>query len=175
VRQSGFCEVDLTELFGRVTEAFSDLAEDQGKTLVAEIQPSLSTWGDRELLAEMVANLLDNALRHTPAGARIVVSLGTKDSYVVATVSDDGPGIPDEERDRIFDRFYRLERSIKTPGSGLGLSLVAAVAELHEMKLTVGTNSPGLQMIMTFAPKVGDHIGSCFSRTECHGSCPSAA
>jgi signal transduction histidine kinase len=152
VRQSGFREVDLTELFGRVTEAFSDLAEDQGKTLVAEIEPSLSTWGDRELLAELIANLLDNALRHTPTGARIDVRLGTEDSQVVARVGDNGPGIPDEERDRIFDRFYRLKKSINTPGSGLGLSLVAAVAELHEMKITVGTNSPGLQMIMTFPP-----------------------
>jgi signal transduction histidine kinase len=80
------------------------------------------------------------------------VKLETEGSHVVAKVGDDGPGIPADERDRIFDRYYRLQ---KTPGSGLGLSLVAAAAELHEMKLTVGTNSPGLQMIMTFAPTDG--------------------
>src|SRR5262245_57357447 len=154
VRQSGFREIDLTELFGKVTDAFSDIAEDQGKTLVAQIEPSVRTWGDRELLAEMVANLLDNALRHTQAGARIEVRLQTEDSRVVAVVADDGPGIPEEEKDRIFDRYYRLQRSIDTPGSGLGLSLVAAVAELHKMELTVGTNSPGLRMTMTFATNV---------------------
>jgi len=152
VRQSGFREVDLTDLFAKVTDAFSDLAEDQGKTLVAEIEPALRTWGDRELLAEMVASLVDNALRHTPKGAHIDVTLQLKESLPVATVGDDGPGIPEDERDRIFDRYYRLQRSIDTPGSGLGLSLVAAVAELHQMKLTVGTNSPGLQMTMTFPP-----------------------
>src|SRR5262245_21010778 len=150
VRQSGFREVDLTELFGKVTDAFSDIAEDQGKTLVAQIEPSVRTWGDRELLAEMVANLLDNALRHTQAGAHIEVGLKMQDSQVVAVVADDGPGIPEEEKDRIFDRYYRLQRSIDTPGSGLGLSLVAAVAELHQMELTVGTNSPGLRMTMSF-------------------------
>src|SRR5262249_32485462 len=101
VRQSGFREVDLTGLFGKVADAFSDIAEDQGKTLVAQIEPSVHACGDRELLAEMVANLLDNALRHTHAGARIEVKLKTDQSQVVAVVADDGPGIPEEERDRI--------------------------------------------------------------------------
>jgi len=151
VRQSGFREVDLTELFGKVIDAFSDLAEDQGKTIVAEIQPAVRTWGDRELLAEMVASLLDNAVRHTPQGSRIDVRLQAENSQVVAVIGDDGPGIPEEERDRIFDRYYRLQRSIDTPGSGLGLSLVAAVAELHQIKLGT-SNSPGLQMTMTFTP-----------------------
>jgi signal transduction histidine kinase len=149
-RQSGFGEIDLTELFVRVTDAFSDLAEDQGKTLVAEIEPSLRTWGDRELLAEMVANLVDNAIRHTPIGARVEISLVRDHSHIVASVSDNGFGVPKEDRDRIFQRFFRLERSAKIQGTGLGLSLVAAVAGLHRIQVSVEDRAPGLSIKMRF-------------------------
>ena len=149
-RQSGFAEVDLSELFGRVTDAFTDLAEDQGKTLVAEIEPSVSTWGDRELLAEMTANLVDNAIRHTPSGARIEVSLARDKSQIIASVSDNGFGVPRKDRGRIFQRFYRLERSAKIQGTGLGLSLVAAVAGLHGIHLSVEDSAPGLSIKMRF-------------------------
>jgi signal transduction histidine kinase len=149
-RQSGFSEVDLSELFARVTDAFSDLGEDQGKTLVAQIEPSMHTWGDRELLTEMVANVVDNAIRHTPAGARIEVSLASAHSQIVGSVSDNGFGIPQVERDRIFQRFYRLESSAKIHGTGLGLALVAAVAGLHEIQLSVEDSAPGLCIKMRF-------------------------
>ena len=149
-RQSGFGEIDLTELFVRVTDAFSDLAEDQGKTLVAEIEPSVRTWGDRELLAEMVANLVDNAIRHTPIGARVEISLVRDHSHIVASVSDNGFGVPKEDRDRIFQRFFRLERSAKIQGTGLGLSLVAAVAGLHRIQVSVEDRAPGLSIKMRF-------------------------
>jgi signal transduction histidine kinase len=151
-RQSGFGEVDLTELFGRVTDAFSDLAEDEGKTLVARIEPAISTWGDRELLTEMLANVVDNAIRHTPAGARIEVSLARDNSEILAGVCDDGFGVPAEEHSRIFQRFYRLERSASISGTGLGLSLVAAVAKLHEILLTAENSAPGLRIKMRFKP-----------------------
>jgi signal transduction histidine kinase len=149
-RQSGFAEVDLSELFGRVTDAFIDLAEDQGKTLVAEIEPYVCTWGDRELLAEMTANLVDNAIRHTPSGARIEVFLARDKSQIIASVSDNGFGVPQEDHDRIFERFYRLERSAKIQGTGLGLSLVAAVAGLHGIRLSVEDRAPGLGIKMRF-------------------------
>jgi signal transduction histidine kinase len=98
----------------------------------------------------MLANLLDNAITHTPQGARIEVSLSNGAGRAIATVADDGLGIPSAERGRVFDRFYRLERSIRTPGSGLGLSLVAAVADLHGVELSVEDNAPGLRLTMIF-------------------------
>jgi signal transduction histidine kinase len=149
-RQSGFSELDLSELFARVADAFSDVAEDEGKILVAQIEPSISTLGDGELLAEMVANLVDNAIRHTPSGARVTVSLARDHSCIVASVSDDGLGVPQEEHVRIFQRFYRLERSAKIHGTGLGLPLVAAVAGLHEIEFVVENGAPGLCIKMKF-------------------------
>jgi signal transduction histidine kinase len=149
-RQAGFRQIDLSTLFETVAEAYSAAAEDQGKELIAEIEPALAGWGDRDLLTEMLANLLDNAIRHTPKGTRIEVSLAHSGSKLVASVADNGPGIPAEELECVFRRFYRLERSITTPGNGLGLSLVAAVAELHGMELRAENNAPGLRMTMTF-------------------------
>jgi signal transduction histidine kinase len=149
-RTVGFREIDLSKLFETVSEAFSAVAEDEGKTLTAEIAPSVKFWGDGDLLSEMLANLLDNAIRHTPQGAHIEVSLMNHGSQLVASVADNGPGVPPAEQERIFRRFYRLERSIRTPGTGLGLSLVAAVAELHGMKFCATDNMPGLRMTLSF-------------------------
>jgi signal transduction histidine kinase len=109
--------------------------------------------GDRELLIQMFANLVENAIRHCPPGTRISLSLGAHDGTVTATVSDDGPGIPASERENVFRRLYRLDKSRTTPGSGLGLSLVRAVAELHGATLTLEDNQPGLRVRMAF-PKL---------------------
>jgi signal transduction histidine kinase len=149
-RTAGFRELDVSKLFETVAEAFSAVAEDEGKTLTATIAPSVKFWGDGDLLSEMLANLLDNAIRHTPQGAHIEVSLVNHGSQLVASVADDGPGVPPAERERIFRRFYRAEGSISTAGTGLGLSLVAAVAELHGMKFTATDSMPGLCMTLTF-------------------------
>jgi signal transduction histidine kinase len=149
-RTAGFREIDLSKLFATVSEAFSAVAEDDGKTFTAKIAPSVKLWGDGDLISEMLANLIDNAIRHTPEGAHIEVSLVNHGSQLVASVADDGPGVPQSEHERIFRRFYRLERSIRTPGTGLGLSLVAAVAELHGMEFRASDNAPGLRMTMTF-------------------------
>ena len=149
-RTAGFRELDVSKLFGTVAEAFSAVAEDEGKTLTGTIAPSVKFWGDGDLLSEMLANLLDNAIRHTPQGAHIEVSLVNHGSQLVASVADDGPGVPPPERERIFRRFYRVEGSVSTAGTGLGLSLVAAVAELHGMKFSATDNMPGLRMTLTF-------------------------
>ena len=149
-RTAGFREIDLSKLFETVSEAFSAAAEDDGKTLTAKIAPSVKLWGDGDLISEMLANLIDNAIRHTPEGAHIEVSLVNHGSQLVASVADDGLGVPQSEYERIFRRFYRLERSIRTPGTGLGLSLVAAVAELHGMEFRASDNAPGLRMTITF-------------------------
>ena len=134
-RQAGFRRVNLSMTFDNVADAYLAVAEEQDKVLSAKIEPNLQYWGDRDLLTEMLANLLDNAIRHTPAGSNIKVTLADHGAGPVATVADSGPGIPLEEREQVFRRFYRLERSIAQPGNGLGLSLVAAVADLHEIEL----------------------------------------
>ena len=149
-RTAGFREIDLSKLFETVSEAFSAAAEDEGRTLTAKIAPSVNFWGDGDLISEMLANLLDNAIRHTPQGAHIEVSLVNHGSQLVASVADDGPGVPRSDCERIFRRFYRVEGSIGTAGTGLGLSLVAAVAELHGMKFCATDNMPGLRMTLTF-------------------------
>jgi signal transduction histidine kinase len=152
-RSAGFGEVDLSRLFETVVDAYAAAAEDQGKAVSAKIAPAIKTWGDRDLLTEMLANLLDNAITHTPPGAHIEVCLQNGSSLVMASVADDGHGVPQADRDRIFRRFYRLERSIRMPGSGLGLSMVAAVAELHGIQLTTDDNGPGLRIGLTFEPR----------------------
>jgi len=149
-RRAGFRDLDLSAAFATVVEAFAPAAEDAGKRLDAKIKPAIRISGDRELLTQMLANLIDNAIRHTPAGTRIEVSLGSDRERIVGTVTDNGPGAPPEERQRMFQRFYRLEHSRSTPGSGLGLSLVKAVADLHAIGLEVRDAEPGLQIVMRF-------------------------
>jgi signal transduction histidine kinase len=149
-RQSSFQELDLSTLLRSVFDAYSAAAEEDGKIITADIAPSLWTRGDKELLTEAMANLFDNAIKHTPAGTHISVSLYRDRSSIVASVADNGLGVPPEARDLIFERFYRLDRSADTEGTGLGLALVAAVAGLHGSKLSASDNSPGLRIELRF-------------------------
>jgi len=142
----GFGRVDVSLLFSTIADAYSAAAEDEGKQLVSSIESRLLGWGDRDLLTEMLANLVDNAIRHTPKGTRIELSLKKSGSKLIACLADDGPGIPPEDRANVFRRFYRLERSRTTPGSGLGLALVAAVAEMHAIEIRLEDNEPGLRI-----------------------------
>jgi signal transduction histidine kinase len=146
--RAGFREVDLTEVFLTICEAFTPAAEDEGKTLVAEIAPNVVTFGDKDLLTQMLANVVENALLYTPRGTRIVVRLCSVGP--VATVSDNGPGVSTAERDRIFDRFYRAARDPGVPGVGLGLALVSAIANLHGIAVAAEGNGPGLRIVMRF-------------------------
>jgi signal transduction histidine kinase len=150
-RQSGFSEVDLSALLTTVCDAYSAAADEQGKGIKADITPSLCIRGDKELLTEAMANLLDNAVRHTPAGTHIEVSLYRDRSGIIASVADNGLGVPTQARDLIFQRFYRLDRSANVEGMGLGLAFVAAVSGLHGSKLRACDNSPGLRIELTFA------------------------
>jgi signal transduction histidine kinase len=95
-----------------------------------------------------VANLVDNAIKHGREAGRVVVRLDQRDDGAVISVADNGPGIPLDEHQHVFRRFYRLERSRSTPGNGLGLSLVAAVARLHEARVELSDNGPGLKVEM---------------------------
>jgi len=107
--------------------------------------------GDRQLLLQLVANLLNNAIAHTPAGTSVTLSCGAEGQSAVLRVCDRGPGVTASERGKIFRRFYRGEQSRTKPGTGLGLALVAAVADLHEASLELGDNAPGLCVAIRFA------------------------
>ena len=138
----------MSAIFENVVDAFAPVAEDAGKTLAARVATGITVYGDRELLMQMLANLVENAIRHTPEGTRIEVSLTPSPDGIVGIVADNGPGVPQGEHERIFRRFYRPERSRTTPGSGLGLSLVAAIATLHDMHIEVQDNKPGLRVVL---------------------------
>ena len=149
-RKSAFKVVDLTQVFERVASAYSAVAEDDGKTFTAEIAPGLDFRGDSDLLLQMVANLLENAIRHTPPQSRIWLTLRPWQNGAVAFVADSGLGIPSAERGKVFERFYRLDASRTTAGNGLGLALVAAVADLHGIGLSLADNQPGLKVVLNF-------------------------
>jgi signal transduction histidine kinase len=150
-RKAGFARVDLSELFDFVAVTFAAVAEDQGHQLVADIEDGIAIAGDRELLLQLATNLVENAIRHTPKGSRIEFCLRQEMDEVIASVRDNGPGIPEEERDKVLRRFYRLEASRTTPGSGLGLALVAAIADLHGARLGLRDHGPGLIVEVRFA------------------------
>jgi signal transduction histidine kinase len=145
-RQSGFEELDLTGVFEAMAETYRPVAEDLGQQLSARIEPGRRLRGDRVLLTQMLANLIENALHHTPPGSDIHIEL----RGAVGRVIDSGPGIPAEARERVLRRFVRLDSSRSTPGSGLGLALVAAVADLHGIRLTLGDAGPGLAVELAF-------------------------
>jgi len=134
----------------RVTNIYAAVAEDHNKKLCASITPNLFIHGDGDLLFQMFVNLVENAIRHTPARTEINLSLTRDGQYIVAEIADSGEGIPAEEREKVFERFYRLDRSRSTPGSGLGLSLASAVAGLHGVQIGLEDNHPGLRAVIRF-------------------------
>jgi signal transduction histidine kinase len=146
--KAGFREVDLTAIVESVVDAYQPDAEDAGHRLSAEVEEGVTAAGDQELLTQAISNLVENALRHTPGGTRISLHLRLSQSGVRLAVEDDGPGVAEEDLPRLTDRFYRGERSRTTPGNGLGLSLVAAVAELHAGQLLVKNLTPGLSVTL---------------------------
>lgn len=151
--RAAFREVDLSAVAESVADAYRPDAEEAGHHLAAGVSPGIIVRGDQELLTQAVANLVENALRHTPAGTRIGVRLfRDRDGSHCLAVRDDGPGVEAEDLPRLVNRFYRGERSRTTPGNGLGLSLVAAVAELHGAILHLENAAPGLRASLRFPP-----------------------
>ncbi|MEQ9642421.1 MAG: HAMP domain-containing sensor histidine kinase [Alphaproteobacteria bacterium] len=138
---------DLTAVAADLSEIYQPIAEEAGLELVADIAPGVMVKGHRELLSQALANLLDNAVKYTPLGGRIEVCV----TPALLAVRDTGPGIPAADRARVLDRFVRLDVSRGTPGSGLGLSLVAAVARLHGARIVLSDAMPGLRVTLTFA------------------------
>jgi len=149
-RRAAFAVVDLQRLLHDVVEFYAPLAEDRQQNLTLSVNTAAQVPGDRDLLFQAFANLLDNAIKYTPPQGYIKVDLSLHNEQPWMTFTDSGPGIPEQEQDKVLRRFYRLEQSRGTPGNGLGLSLVAAVAKLHEMKLRMENNAPGLRVVLEF-------------------------
>ena len=145
-----FEPVDLSEVCGDVADLYGPLAEEKGLTFTRACPPGLVLHGNRHLLAQALANLLDNAIKYTPAGGRVTLS-GFPGPVI--TVADSGPGIPVAERERVLERFVRLDGDRSTPGNGLGLSLVSAVAKLHDATLRLEDNHPGLRVSLVLSGK----------------------
>ncbi len=148
-RRAAFQRLDLAQLADTVVEAFRPSAEEIGQTLELLAPAPVFLDGDKELLTQMIANLVENALRHAGAGARVRVECADGPSPRLSVI-DDGPGVPLAERARLFDRFYRPETSRSTPGSGLGLAMVAAVARLHGAEASLHDTAPGLEVRIGF-------------------------
>jgi signal transduction histidine kinase len=147
--------VDLSELVVSVVELYEPASEERGIALQSSVAPGAKVQGSRQLLAQALANLLDNAIKFTPDGGHIrVVLRGTGNERSGARpeviVQDDGPGIPADKREMVLGRTVRLDQARKVPGSGLGLSLVAAVTKLHGARLILDDASPGLKVSLKF-------------------------
>ena len=141
--RASFEPIDVSEVCQDLAELYGPLAEEKGLTFTSACPPGLLLHGNRHLLAQALANLLDNAIKYTPEGGRVTLN-GFPGPVV--TVADTGPGIPAEERERVLERFVRLDGDRSTPGNGLGLSLVSAVAKLHGATLRLEDNHPGLRI-----------------------------
>ncbi len=148
-RRSAFADVDLGPLLADLTELYGAVAEEHGLTLTLSVPDTLTILGDRDMLQQAVANLLDNAIKFSPPGGAILLEAVLADRHVRLSVSDRGPGIPEADRARAAERFFRGEQARHTPGSGLGLALVQAVASLHEGSLLLADAAPGLRATLT--------------------------
>lgn len=141
-RRDGFGDVDLAETLGAVFELYGPIAEEKSVALSLDARPVAPVRGDGELLFEVVGNLLDNAIEFTPSGGRVALGLRERAGHVSVVVRNTGPGIPAGERAAVLRRFYRGDRSRSRPGTGLGLSLVAAIVRLHGFELRLD-ETPG--------------------------------
>ncbi len=152
-RRSAFAALDIGPLLANLAELYGALAEERGLHLVLEAARPLPVWGDRELIQQAVANLLDNAIKFSPPGGTVTLRArltpGAWPETLQVMVLDQGPGIPAHDQARATERFYRGESARNTPGFGLGLTLVRAVAGLHGGDARLSDARPGLQAVLT--------------------------
>lgn len=137
---------DLAVILHNLVEFYEPYAAGKQIALTHQLAAPAIVYGEKNLLAQAFANLLDNAIKFTPEDGRIDISCISDGHYAQITVADSGPGIPQEYREKVFEKFFRLEQSRHTKGNGLGLSLVAAVARIHNATVSLGDNAPGLQI-----------------------------
>ena len=142
--------VDLSELVASIVELYAPVSDERGIELQSAVAPGAHVQGSRQLLAQALANLLDNAIKFTPDGGRIRVLLRGPSAEPEVVVEDNGPGIPADKREIVLGRRVRLDQARKFPGSGLGLSLVAAVTKLHGARLILDDANPGLRVSLKF-------------------------
>jgi signal transduction histidine kinase len=142
--RSAFAPVDLGRIVRDVAELYQAAADERRITLTCECRAAVEVFGDRELLAQALTNLLDNAVKYTPPGGAVALVLERTADTAVLRIADTGPGIPAEDRERVLQRFTRLDQARSLPGNGLGLALVKAVAQQHHGRLTLGDDGPGL-------------------------------
>ncbi len=147
-RRAGFASVRLQSLVEQIGELYTPLAEQHGLRLAVEAQAACEILADRDLLFEAVSNLLNNAVKFTPAGGLVRLELTRRAEGPRLEVVDTGPGVPEGEREAVLERFYRGRQAGQAPGCGLGLSIVAAVARLHNFRLELGDAGPGLRVTL---------------------------
>ena len=149
-RLDTFKEVPLTEIMENVHQMYLPVTEDCRRLLTSSLAAGVRIRGDAELLTQMFSNLVENAIRHTPEQTRIHIKLAVEGDMVAASITDDGPGIDPNEHEKVLRRFYRGSSSRANEGYGLGLALVAAIAQLHQAKLTLSDAKPGLDVKISF-------------------------
>jgi signal transduction histidine kinase len=156
-RRAAFATLDIAETAREVGELFAPLAEDKNVALTVLAVDSCPVIGDRELLFEALTNLVDNAIKFAPGDGHVQIDVARTTSGVTVSVNDDGPGIPPDERDAVLRLFYRSDRSRHTRGTGLGLSLVAAIVQLHGFQLAIetGSGNRGCRIVIRCWPGYG--------------------
>ncbi len=148
-RTAGFEVLSLSQLVRDVAELYEPLAHERQQIFTASIEEDLKISGDKDLLFQAIANVVDNAIKYTPEQGQVEMTLTCSDRRARVVVRDSGPGIPHSERDRVFERFVRLETSRNAPGNGLGLSLVAAVVRIHKADVAL-SGEAGLEVTLSF-------------------------
>jgi len=155
-RRAGFAAVALSSLLERLADDYRPVLEDEGRVFNVQIAPDVHVHGDPVLLTQMFVNLLENTQHHSPPGTPVALELNITERACHVIVEDAGPGIPATERSKVLKRFVRLNASRTSPGNGLGLALVAAVADLHGIVMTLGDAQPGLRVQLDFATRTGE-------------------
>lgn len=162
-QRKGFKEVDLNSILYDLIELYEPWIEEKGQKLSIQIGDPVEISADRDMLFQAFANLFDNAIKYTPENGIITLKTYKKDQQWFVDITDNGPGIPQDEYEKVVQRFYRLEKSRTTPGSGLGLALVFAVLKLHKFKLDFSDNNPGLKVTVSMQ---NDISTSDFKRSQ---------
>lgn len=144
-QRQDWADIDLTLLIEELADLYTAVAEEQNLTLTYHAEAGLHLHGNRQLIAQAITNLLDNAVKYTPPSGAIRLEATQQPKQICISVADNGPGIPETQREQVFKRFTRLDNARSTPGNGLGLSLVKAVAELHGASVQLQDNHPGLK------------------------------